>query len=159
NDIVAELFNEAAKAAEQAESNDAVSACWAHSVRAHLMIDRREFSIAKVYLSRARSIRWWDHLRQFTLPLDCERLIAIAEMEFARKLARRPRPDSETYLPHEDDTEEKRVVAAYRRIEGIQKELKGSLAAWTGFTGKSAGSEDLDTALELAAAEIGLNFF
>lgn len=158
-DIVAELFNEAAKAAEQAESNDAVSACWAHSVRAHLAIDRREFSIAKVYLSRAKSIRWWSHLSQFTLPVDCERLIAIAEMEFARQLARKPRSDSETYLPYEDDTEETRVGAAYKHIKDVQKELKGSIAAWTGFISKSASSEDLGAALALAEAEIGLNFF
>jgi hypothetical protein len=158
-DLVAELFNEAAQAAEQAESNDVVSACWAHSVRAHLAIDRREFSIAKVYLSRARSIPWWRHLGQFTLPLDCERLIAIAEMEFARQLARRPRSDSETYLLYEDDSDEKRVLAAYRRIQDVQKELKGSIAAWTGFISRSASGEDLDAALELAKAEISLNFF
>lgn len=158
-DVVAQLFNEAAKAAEQAENSDAVSACWAHSVRAHLAIDRREFAIAQIFLDRAREIRWWSHLWQFTLPVDCDRLIAIAEMEFARQLARRRSDDRGTFLSYKDDSDDARVLAAYQRIDHVWKESKGGFAAWADFISRSASSSDVTAALELARSEIGLNFF
>ena len=55
-DVIADLVIEASKAAEQAEKNGAVSACWAHTIRAHLAVDRREFNLAEIYLARARGI-------------------------------------------------------------------------------------------------------
>jgi hypothetical protein len=157
-DIVAELFNEASKAAEQAENSDAVSACWAHSVRAHLAIDRREFAIAQTFLDRAREIRWWRHLWQLTLPVDCDRLRAIAEMEFARQLARRSE-ERASFLTFKDDNDDVRVLAAYQRIERVLKESEGIFAAWADFISRSASSRDVRAALRLARSEIGLNFF
>lgn len=157
-DIVAELFNEASKAAEQAESNDAVSACWAHSVRAHLAIDRREFEIAEVFLKRARAIAWWKHLTQLTLPVDCDRLITIAEMEFARQLSRQPE-DPEFSSSYEFDKEGRRVRAAYERIDEVIAEFDDSFATLRDFISRSASSRDVKAALELARSEIGLNFF
>ncbi len=157
-DSVAELFNEASKAAEQAESSDAVSACWAHSVRAHLAIDRREFEIAEVFLKRAWAIEWWRHLKQLTLPVDCVRLITIAEMEFARQLSRQPE-DREFSSSYEFDKEGARVRAAYERIDRVIDEFDNSFAALRDFISKSASSRDVKAALELARSEIGLNFF
>ena len=44
---ISELREEVYKAAGQAQAQDAVSACWAHSVRARMAIDRREYSLAR----------------------------------------------------------------------------------------------------------------
>ena len=62
-DVAAELRGKAFEAAEQAELQDAVSACWAHSVRARIAIDRREYLIAEAYIARAKEISWRKHLR------------------------------------------------------------------------------------------------
>ena len=157
-DVVAELFNEASKAAEQAESNDAVSACWAHSVRAHLAIDRREFHIAEVFLRRARAIPPWRHLWQFTLPVDCDRLISIAEMEFARQLSRRPE-EPEFVSDYEDDSAGRRVLAAYERISRIIADFDDFFAAIRDLISKSASTRDVQGAMALVRSEIGLGFF
>ena len=109
-EVVADLRSEAFRAAEAADTNDTASKCWAHSVRAHFAIDRREFSLAEVYLARAGSLSILDHLRDRTFPRDCHRLIWIAEMELARKLAR-PGPYP-SYPEHSDDIDDRRIMAA-----------------------------------------------
>src|SRR5262245_23575573 len=114
-DVIADLVSEASKAAVQAETNDAVSACWAHTIRAHLAVDRREFSLAEVYLARAKNISFFSHLAQLTSPSACRRLIMIADMEFARQLAQSD--ENETYPPHTDNNNSKRVAKAFSRVE------------------------------------------
>ena len=153
-DVIAELRGEAFKAAEQSEKQDTVAKCWAHSVRAHLAIDRREFSLAEGYLSRARNLSWWDHLSHFTLKSDCERLIALAEMEFARQLARSAAYPA--YPPHPEDNDGKRVSAAHSRIGRL---LDHNAVAWAGFIRNRIDRADLRGALEMARAEIGLAWF
>jgi hypothetical protein len=146
-DVIADLVSHASKAAEQAEKNDAVSACWAHTIRAHLAVDRREFSLAEIYLARAaKNISFWT-------PSNCRRLIMIAEMEFARQLA--APPENETYPPHEENKDDKRVLAAFNRVKRLLDELKP--AGWSRVFGHSAENEDLTEALKLVRAEIGLS--
>lgn len=119
-EVIAELRGEAYRAAEQAETNGAVSECWAHSVRAHLAIHRREFKLADVYLDRARSIPRYRHLMKGKFPVDCDRLVAIAEMEFARRLARPLvaagsalfEDDTDTPIPVKEHAEDEDIDAA-----------------------------------------------
>jgi len=150
-DVVADLVSEATKAAEQAEKNDAVSVCWAHTIRAHLAVDRREFKLAEIYLARAKN--FVSHLSWWRSPSDCRRLIMIAEMEFARQLAEPP--ENETYPPHGEDKDDTRVLAAFNRVKGLLDELKPT--GWAGVFGNSAENEDLTEALRLVQAEIGLS--
>jgi hypothetical protein len=154
-DTIADMVSEASKAAEQAETNDAVSACWAHTIRAHLAVDRREFSLAEVYLARAKNISLWSHLAQFSSPSDCRRLIMIAEMEFARQLARPP--ENETYPPHRENQDDGRVAAAFGRVRNLLNEIPGM--AWVGPFARSNDNEDLEEALKLVRSEIGLSWF
>src|SRR5215510_13777243 len=147
------LVSEAFKAAEQAEKNDAVSACWAHTVRAHLAVDRREFNLAEIYLARARSISILSHLSRLTSPSDCRRLIMIAEMEFARQLAQPPQ--DETYPPHKENNDKMRVLAAFNRVKSLLDEQQS--AGWASVFGNSAEKEDLTEALKLVQAEIALS--
>lgn len=156
-DVVAELRGEAFKAAEQAEAQDSASACWAHSVRAHLAIDRREFSLAETYIVRAKDIPWWRHLSQLALPIDCRRLIVIAEMALAQRLAVRSGEDS--FPPYPGDENESRQLAAYQKIEKLLNGRPEGSAAWAGFIEKSIRGSDLTGALMLTQSEIGLNWF
>lgn len=151
-EVIAELRAEAFKAAEQAERQDTVSVCWAHSVRAHLAIDQREFSLAEGYLARAKRISLWDRLRHGVLRADCERLVAIAEMELSRQLARPA--DYSAYPQYSTDDNEKRLAAAYHRIARLLQENTASLV---GFL--SNDSTDLNGAIAYAQAEIGLAWF
>ena len=183
-EVMAELRGEAFRAAEQAE-NDAVSACWAHAVRAHLALIGREFRLAEAYIERARDIPWYRHLLRGRFPIECQRLVAIAEMEFARRLAQPPRPalstpfaaatdsaeddDSDTsaasesaararaYPEYTADANDRRVEAAYVLIEKTGKRYGGNATVAT-FLGKSF-DDDLVDALELAKSEIGLAWF
>ena len=153
-DTIADLVSEASKAAEQAETNDAVSACWAHTIRAHLAVDRREFSLDQVYVARAKNISLWSHLAQFSSPSDCRRLIMIAEMEFARQLARPP--ENETYPPHRENQDDGRVASAFGRVRNLLNEVPGM--AWVGPFASSNDNEDLEEALKLVRSEIGLSW-
>jgi hypothetical protein len=152
-DVIADLVSEASKAAEQAEKNDAVSACWAHTIRAHLAVDRREFNLAEIYLARAKNISFLSHLFRLTSPSDCRRLIMIAEMEFARQLA--APPENETYPPHKENNDNTRVLAALNRVKSLLDEQQP--AGWARVFGNSAENEDLTDALKLVQAEIGLS--
>ncbi|HEX8166385.1 MAG TPA: hypothetical protein VF601_11435 [Beijerinckiaceae bacterium] len=154
-DLVSELRGEAFRAAEQADGQDVVSACWAHSVRAHIAIDRSEFSLAETYIARANEIPWWRHLRNLTLPTDCGRLIFVAEIALARRLA--PSSSSQTYPPHPDDTNRTRRQAAARRATRILDDLGGGARpSWVGFFRKSVLGKDLAQAAAFARAEVGL---
>jgi hypothetical protein len=152
-DEIADLIVEASKAAEQAEKHDAVSACWAHTIRAHLAVDRREFNLAEIYLARARSTSFLDHLSHLTSPSDCKRLIMIAEMEFARQLSLPP--EDETYPQHKDNKDEMRVLSAFNRVKSLLDEHQSS--GWANVFGNSAQDQDLTEALKLVQAEIGLS--
>ena len=154
-DLIADLVSEASKAAEEAETNDAVSACWAHTVRAHLAVDRGEFRLAAIYLARARNISLWSHLGQATSPSNCKRLIVIAEMEFARHLSREPQ--NETYPPHPENTDRVRVEAAFKRAQGLLDDQRPG--TWARIFGNSPEDEDLSEALKLVQAEIGLSWY
>ena len=160
-DVIADLVSEASKAAVQAETNDAVSACWAHTIRAHLAVDRREFSLAEIYLARAKNISFLSHLAQLTSPSACRRLIMIAEMEFARQLAQPPElaqsPENETYPPHPDNNDSKRVAKAFSRVESLLNVLPRM--TWIGRFGNSDENDDLEQALKLVQSEIGLSWF
>ncbi|HYK79587.1 MAG TPA: hypothetical protein VEU95_08150, partial [Micropepsaceae bacterium] len=153
-DVIADLVSEASKAAVQAEKNDAVSACWAHTIRAHLAVDRREFNLAEIYLARARNISFLSHLSRLTSPSDCRRLIMIAEMEFARQLA--TPPENETYPPHKENNNSKRLLAAFNRVKSLLDEQQP--AGWARVFGNSAENEDLTEALKLVQAEIGVSW-
>jgi hypothetical protein len=185
-EVIAELRGEAFRAAEQAES-DAVSECWAHAVRAHLALIRREFRLADAYIERARNIPWYRHLVKGKFPIECQRLVAIAEMEFARRLARParlaintpfaeetdspPNPDdddSETsavsesalrsaYPEYTADADDKRLKAADALITETGRRYAGNATVAT-FLGKSF-DDDLVDALGLAKSEIGLGWF
>jgi hypothetical protein len=175
-EITAELRGEAFRAAEQAE-NDAVSGCWAHAVRAHLALLRREFKLAQVYIDHARDIPWYRHLAKGKLPVDCQRLVAIAEMEFARRLALPANLASKstfaedqdedgnaggggettTYPEYPNDTNDKRIAAAHAMITDTAERYGGS-AAMARFFGKSFDL-DLVDALALARSEIGWGWF
>jgi hypothetical protein len=154
-EIIAQLRAQAFKAADQAENQDTVSKCWAHTVRARLAIDQRIFSVAEAYLARARNISTWDHLRHGTLRVDCDRLIAIAEMELARQLVR---PDKFSAYPlHAQDDNDIRLTEAQQRIARLLEQ--NSAAASVGFIRSHIDKTDLRGALEYAQAEIGLAWF
>jgi hypothetical protein len=152
-DAIADLIGKASNAAEQAEKTDAVSACWAHTIRAHLAVDQREFNLAEVYLARARNISSQSRSSRLTSRSDCQRLIMIAEMEFARQLAEPP--ENETYPPHQENNDKKRVLAAFRRVQSLLDQQQP--AGWASVFGSSTESEDLTEALKLVQAEIGLS--
>lgn len=156
-DAIAQLRGEAFRAAEQAEAQDSVSKCWAHTIRAHLAIDRREFSLAEVYLTRAGSLTLWDHLKHGTLRSDCERLIAIAEMELARELARPA--DYPAYPPHPGDFDSRRLVEARNRVNRLLTGLSGDAAAFPGYLRAPIDTADFRSALEFVRSEIGLGWF
>jgi hypothetical protein len=152
-DAIADLVGKASNAAEQAEKTDTVSACWAHTIRAHLAVDQREFNLAEVYLARARNISSLGLFSRLTSRSDCRRLIMIAEMEFARQLAEPP--ENETYPPHQENNDGKRVLAAFNRVKSLLD--KQQPAGWASVFGNSAEDEDLSEALKLVQAEIGLS--
>jgi hypothetical protein len=160
-DVIADLVSEASKAAEQAETNDAVSACWAHTVRAHLAVDRREFNLATIYLARAQDISLWSHLSQATSPSNCRRLIVIAKMEFARQLARPP--ENETYPPYPDNQKKGRgrVEAAFEHVQRLLHDQQPGMWAgmWARLFGNSLEDNDLIEALKLVQAEIALSLY
>ena len=157
---VADLRAEVFKAAGQAEAQDAVSACWAHSVRARMAIDRREYSLAETYISRANGISWWRHLRQLTLPTSCRRLIAVAETAFARRIAPPALAQLRIHPLHRDDNNEVRRQAAFRRISRVIDELGGSSSSlwWARLENAVVGETQTDVA-RFARAEIGLHLF
>ena len=152
-DEIADLVGKASIAAEQAEKTDAVSACWAHTIRAHLAVDQREFNLAEIYLARARSISSLSRFSRLTSRSDCRRLIKIAEMEFARQLAQPP--ENETYPPHKENDDGKRVLAAFHRVRSLLDEQQPT--GWASIFGNSTENEDLTEALKLVQAEIGLS--
>jgi hypothetical protein len=156
--LLAELRGEAFSAAEQADAQDAVSACWAHSVRAHIAIDRRELSLAETFIARAGAIPWWRHLLQGKNPLDCLRLTVAAEIALTRALARRDA--LETYPPHPDDVGRKRRLQANRRVAAVVANLGGGESpSWRGRLLRPFLGEEQVEAAEFARAEVGLNWF
>lgn len=155
-EVVADLRSEAFRAAEAADTNDTASKCWAHSVRAHFAIDRREFSLAEVFLARAGALTFWDHVRDRTYPGDCHRLIVIAKMELARQLAR-PGPYA-AYPENPDDNDARRIAAAQERVDQLLAQL-GKSAGVFGFVRSPLDDVDLRSALELARSEISLGWF
>lgn len=156
-EVVADLRSEAFRAAEAADTHDTAAKCWAHTIRAHFAIDRREFSLAEVYLGRASALSILDHLRDRTFPGDCHRLILIAEMELARKLAR-PGPYP-SYPEHLDDIDARRIVAARDRVDRLLGQLGKSAGVLFWFVRSPLDDADLRSALELARSEIGLGWF
>ena len=153
-EVLVELRGEAFKAAEQAESHDTVSTCWAHSIRARLAIDRREFILAESYIARAKEIPRW----RSTLTPDCQRLIAVTEMELARRLVLRAA--QKRFPEHPDDRDPQRRLAAYDRVDRMLVRLSQVSASWApALFGQYADQRDLIDALTLARAEIGISWF
>ena len=158
-ELVGELRGEAFKAAEQAESLDTVSACWAHTIRARLAIDRRDFQPAETYIALAKSIPWWHHIRQFTLPIDCQHLIAVAEMEFARRIVQPAESSDRSFPEHPHDENSQRKIAAVERIEKVLTELESrTLITRTALVRRFFAGQDLIGALRFALAEVGLSW-
>jgi hypothetical protein len=157
--IVSEWRGDAFEAAEQAEAQDAVSACWAHSVRARLAIDRRDYLVAESYLARAEDIPWWRHLRQLTLPMRCRRLIAIVKTEFARSLAVSSPATSASYPLHSEDNNSKRSQASFERATKVVDGLGGGQkSSWISRVEKAIMGSDPMEAAAFARAEIGLSW-
>ena len=124
-----EIRGEAFQAAAIAEDQDPVSACWAHSVRAGLAIDRREYVIANSYIKRAEGITPWNLLLHFKLPSFCDRLVASTKLAFARRLSVRT-PLGKTYPPYEDDDDLHRGLSAFVLAAKIADELSGRDPSW-----------------------------
>jgi hypothetical protein len=78
----------------------------------------------------------------------------IAEMEFARQLARPP--ENETYPPHRENQDDGRVAAAFSRVRTLLNDAPGM--AWVGPFASSNDNEDLEEALKLVRSEIGLSW-
>jgi hypothetical protein len=156
--IVAELRGQAFSAAEQADAQDVSSACWAHSVRAHLAIDRREFRVAEGFIDRARDIPWWRHLLQLTNPFDCYRLTVSADIALTRQLSRSS--ESETHPPHLDDTDRRRHKETHLRMTQIVAAVGGGPGfSWRRLLLRPLFGEEHFQALRFARAEVALSWF
>jgi hypothetical protein len=154
-----ERQGEAFEAAQHAEMQDAVSECWAHSVRAHIAIDRREYRLAESYIERAERIRWWRHLRDFKFPVRCRRLVGAAKTELARQLALW-RPAARTFPIHSDDDNSKRSEAAFQKITEVLDDLGGGVEPpWMKRVEAAVWGTDQIVATRFARAEIGLSLF
>ncbi|HXO67915.1 MAG TPA: hypothetical protein VN838_03040 [Bradyrhizobium sp.] len=156
--LISELRGEAFRAAEQAEAQDAASACWAHSVRAQLAIDRREFKIAETFINRAKDIPYWRHLLLLTNPVGCWRLIVGAEIAMTRELSRKSAVT--VYPAYSFDVDRNRRTAAdeamrriVRTVGGEEKQSSRERIARFLF-----GSDQAAVA-ELARAEVALTWF
>jgi hypothetical protein len=145
-------------AAALAEAQDANSACLAQALRARMAIDQREFSLAETYIARAKNIPRWRHLRHLSLPIDCGRLIANAEIALARRLAIPTLVP--TYPPHPHDNNKQRRQAAFERATNILTELGGGAnATWMARIEKGIKGSDQADAVAFARAEIALRWF
>ncbi len=152
----AELRGQAFEAAGQAEQQDTVSACWAHSIRARIAIDRREYRLAESYIARAEDIPWWKHATQRTWPTDCRRLIAATKIALARKLALAS-SQLRSYPDYADDDDNIRRSASFGAIFKVVDELGGGTKPplTTRIENWLLG-DDLTQAALFAKAEIGL---
>src|SRR5262245_19143099 len=125
-----------------------------------MAIDRREYALAETFISRAKRIPWWEHLRQLTLPMSCRRLIAVAEIAFARRIAIAAPSPSRTHPLHPDDDNRLRRKAGFQRATKVIDMLGGSVASpllvriERAFVGR-----ELVQAAKFARAEVGLHLF